>query len=67
MSGLTLFMWTVQDCPVEDLLCRSRQTKGPIAGQDLVAKLQADNVLEPPERRFLVKTLGRYLMNNCSR
>jgi len=63
---LTISVCFVQNCAVDDLLCRRPQGQGQVNGEVLARKLQGGMLPSQQERQYLVQTVGRYLMNNCA-
>ena len=56
----------MQNCAVDELLIRRPQGQGQVNGTALARKLHDGTVPDLEERKYIVQTVGRYLMNNCA-
>ena len=56
----------VQNCQVDDILSSHCMGNGNVVGADLAAKLKGGCLPSQQERHFLVRTVGRHLMYNCT-
>lgn len=57
----------LKDCEVDVILSQHKMNNGAVIGSELSNKLKERGEPTEQERRFLIRTMGRYLMNNCAR